>query len=88
MLISIFIFLSLIVWYLGTLYYHSQRDRIKIEKQSELSAIANLKANEIITWRQERLNDAEIITDNPLIRDEIKTLINGKSAVSRAKIEK
>ena len=87
-LITIFIIVSVIVWYLGTLYYHIQRDRIKIEKQSELSAIANLKANEIIIWRQERLNDADVITDNPLFRDEIKYLINSKSAVSRDKIEK
>jgi len=86
-LIVVFILLSIVVWYLGTLYYHSQRDRIKVEKQSELSAIANLKANEIITWKKERLNDADLISGNQLYRDGILSLIKGKNGVSRNKIE-
>lgn len=86
-LISIFILLSIIVWYLGTLYYHSQRDRIKIEKQSELSTIASLKANEIITWKNERLNDADLISDNPLLKDIILSTVKNKSNTSKIKIE-
>lgn len=74
-LIIIFIFLSVVIWHLGTLYYKSQRDRIKTEKQNELSAIANLKVNEIIAWRNERLNDGEMISRNPLIKDEIISLL-------------
>ncbi|MBI5401865.1 MAG: PAS domain S-box protein [Ignavibacteriae bacterium] len=87
MLISVFILLSLVVWYLGTLYYHSQRDRIKTEKQSELSAIANLKAVEIITWQKERLNDGDLISQNPLILDEIIKILNGKSKGSKENVE-
>lgn len=78
-LILIFIFLSFIVWHLGSLYYKSQRDRIKTEKQNELSAVANLKVNELITWRNERLNDGEMIRNNPLLNDEILMLIKDKN---------
>lgn len=85
-LISIFILLSLVVWYLGTLYYQSQRDRIKTEKQSELSAIANLKAIEVITWQKERINDADLISYNPLIMDEIANLFKGKSSKSKENV--
>jgi len=87
-LITIFVMLSVIVWYLGTLYYNSQRDRIKIEKQSELSAIANLKVNEIVTWRNERLQDAQIITDNLLIKDGILSLIKNKNSKEKQKVDK
>lgn len=87
-LIVIFVLLSIVVWYLGTLYYQSQRDRIKTEKYSELSAIANLKVNEIITWRNERLNDGELISSNPLIRDEILSLLKNKDPKTKQNINK
>ncbi|MCX6165058.1 MAG: PAS domain S-box protein [Ignavibacteriae bacterium] len=87
-LIVIFVLLSIIVWYLGTLYYQSQRDRIKTEKYSELSAIANLKVNEIISWRNERLNDGESISSNPLIKDEILFLLKNRNEKTKQNINK
>jgi PAS domain S-box-containing protein len=87
-LIIVFVLLSLVVWYLGTLYYHTQRDRIKTEKQSELSAIANLKTSEIIAWKNERLNDADLMTYNPLLKDGITALINGKNEKVKQNIDK
>jgi PAS domain S-box-containing protein len=87
-LIVIFILLSVVVWYLGTLYYQSQRDRIKTEKQNELSAIANLKVNEIITWRNERLNDGELIKSNPFVKDEILSVLKNKNGITGQRFNK
>lgn len=87
-LIATFIMLSVIVWYIGTLYYNTQRERIKIENQSELSAIANLKVNEIETWRKERLNDADMITDNLLIKEGILSVIKNKNDKAKQKVDK
>jgi PAS domain S-box-containing protein len=87
-LIIIFILLSIVVSYFGTLYYRTQRDRIKNEKQGELSAIANLKVNEIISWRDEHIRDADLITNNPLLKEGITALINEKSEKSKQNIDK
>jgi PAS domain S-box-containing protein len=87
-LIVVFVLLSLVVWYLGSLYYYTQRDRIKNEKQSELSAIANLKASEVIAWKNERLNDADLLIFNPLLKDGILSLTSGKNEKAKQDIDR
>jgi PAS domain S-box-containing protein len=71
-LIIIFFLLSICIWIAGYLYYEHQREYIKKEKQDELSAIADLKIRQILNWRKERMADAEIIFNNPLIVPHIK----------------
>lgn len=85
-LIIIFILLSIVVWYLGTLYYKSQKDRIKTEKQNELVSVANLKVNEIETWKNERINDAELIIGNPLIKNELIEILQNRNSKNKAGI--
>jgi len=66
-LILIFIFLAIGITITGTLYYSNQKDHIKQDKYNELSAIADLKVNQISKWREERLGDAAVIFANPFI---------------------
>jgi len=71
-LIIIFFLLSICIWIAGYLYYEHQREYIKKGKQDELSAIADLKVRQILNWRKERMADAEVILNNPLIVPHIK----------------
>ena len=52
----------------GYLYYQRQRDNITNDKRTDLSAITDLKLNQIDGWRRERLADARMISENrPLV---------------------
>ncbi|MHB0956302.1 MAG: PAS domain S-box protein [Pirellulaceae bacterium] len=44
----------------GYWFYRHETQYIRSEKQSELKAIAELKANQIVAWRKERLADARV----------------------------
>src|ERR1035437_7965042 len=65
----IFLLFSAAIILLGIYYYRSQRARIFAEQENNLSAIAFLKINQIVSWHNERLGDAKVIkNDEPLIR--------------------
>jgi PAS domain S-box-containing protein len=66
-LIVIFALLSIGIWISGYLYYKYQKEDIKRDKQEDLAAIADLKVNQIVNWRRERLADAQNIFENKLI---------------------
>lgn len=63
-LILLFLLLILLIGTGGYLYYGNQKKHIKKEKESELLAIADLKVNQIASWRKERLGDAEVLFEN------------------------
>jgi hypothetical protein len=44
-------------------YYHKQRHLAVTRAQNELEAIANLKASQIVYWRQERQLRIPMISD-------------------------
>jgi PAS domain S-box-containing protein len=66
-LLIIFFVLIIVVNILCFFYFENQKDHIKKEKQNELMAIADLKVDQIVNWRNERLADLSAILDNPLI---------------------
>ena len=63
----ILLVLILVVNILGFIYFENQKNHIKKEKQNELMAIADLKVDQIVNWRNERLADLSSVLDNPLI---------------------
>jgi signal transduction histidine kinase len=69
----------------GLLYYESQKKQIRKEKQNELSAIADLKVSQIITWRKERLADAVTIRENLFLAPRIRRLLNQPKAAKGRK---
>jgi two-component system, cell cycle sensor histidine kinase and response regulator CckA len=73
--IPIIIFLVLVISFsaIAFFYYRFQKERVLHEKQNELSAIADLKIWQITQWRNERLGDAEIISENILAAQEIES---------------
>ena len=47
------------------LYYERYQAQYRAQVDAQLSAVAELKANELVTWRNERMADAETIRANP-----------------------
>jgi PAS domain S-box-containing protein len=64
-LIPVFLFFSVCIIGLGWFFYSQREKSIKEDKQAELSAIADLKAEQIVRWREERLTDARVIISDP-----------------------
>jgi len=65
----IFLLFSVAIILVGIFYYESQKNKIFTEQENNLSAIALLKINQILSWRNERIEDATVIShDKPLIR--------------------
>jgi PAS domain S-box-containing protein len=62
-----FIFLSSCIVVAGWLFYQSRENMIKKDKQTELSAIADLKAEQIELWLSERTFDAGNIRNDPFV---------------------
>jgi PAS domain S-box-containing protein len=68
-LVEIFLLFSVAIILVGIFYYESQKNKIFTEQENNLSAIALLKINQILSWRNERIEDATVIShDKPLIR--------------------
>ena len=63
-LILVFIILSAGIVTAGYLYYHNHEKHYRTEVERQLSAIAELKADELAGWRKERLGDASVFYKN------------------------
>lgn len=78
-LIIIFVILSIGILTTGYLYYKNQEDYITKEKQQELAAINALKIDQIISWRQERIDYASTIMDDPFLAMRVRDFIKGRN---------
>ena len=68
-LVIIFTLFTIAIIILSFSYYKSQRRRIIAENQNYLTAVSELKTEQIVQWHSERMSDAAIIKDNaPLVR--------------------
>ena len=86
-LLFIFLLFSISIIISGYLSYNNVKKSVKQEAQNELSAIADLKVEQITNWRRERIGNAQVIYENPLIADEIGQYFNrGKTAPSKRDI--
>jgi len=77
-LVLIFSLLSAGILGLGYFYYAYQVALLERAKEAELNAIADLKVNQITAWRQERLNDAQLIFNSPHLATEVKDWFKGQ----------
>ena len=78
-LIFIFIIFSCGILIFGYLYYKNQENYITREKQQELSAIIALKIDQIISWRQERIDFASKIMDDHFLSMRVSDFIKSKT---------
>ncbi len=66
-LVLVFLFLALGIGLSGYLYYSSQKEQLRKNIGDELSAIADLKMNQIVAWRSGIIEDARSISGNEII---------------------
>jgi PAS domain S-box-containing protein len=78
-LVLIFLLLSAGILVLGYVYYESQVAHYQREMKADLNAIADLKAKEIMAWRQERLKDGRSIMEDPMFAAKVKGYFDGTS---------
>jgi PAS domain S-box-containing protein len=78
-LILIFVVLSIGILTTGYLYYKNQEAYITKEKQQELAAIIALKIDQIISWRQEHIDYASTIMDDPFLAMRVRDFFKGKA---------
>lgn len=63
-LLAVFFCLTAITIGGSLAYYHSQKKQIRVQQAQYLSAVSDLKIQQLADWRQERLKDAESIIAN------------------------
>ena len=61
----------------GYWLYRHQTQAIRSEKQSDLKAIAELKASQIANWRSERVGDARVHSRRAVLRSAVGRWLNG-----------
>lgn len=78
--ILVFILLTIIIITASILFYQYRQGEIKTEKYIELSAIGELKMNQIITWRDEKIADALVLSHDVILNDVISRFIKYNAA--------
>ena len=78
--LAVYLVISTLVALCGYGYYAHHRHISIVEKEAELSAIADLKAREISQWRKERLADATSIYANAPIAHRVNDYLHGRES--------
>lgn len=73
-LVAVFVFLAAGFVVAGYVYFDQNRRTSEKHAKDQLNAVADLKARQVITWRDERLSDARFIFANREIALEISRL--------------
>jgi PAS domain S-box-containing protein len=68
-LILVFVLLATGIVISGFLYYRQYEMHYRTDMEHQLSAIADLKADELVQWRKERLGDAELFYNNSIFSE-------------------
>ena len=76
-LIAVFILLTIVFATAGYLLFSYQKKSITRDKHNELAAISQLKVDQIVNWRNERLGDANTIFYNKSFTNHIKQYLGG-----------
>lgn len=77
-LFIIFLFLCLGIGLIGYFYYKHQVAHIKQDKQNDVAAILDLKIQQIVNWRLERLADAKMIREDHFFAQRVKGMQEGQ----------
>lgn len=63
---------------MGYAYHKYQVAFLQKAQEAELSALADLKVQQIVTWRRERLNDALLLADDPDLALQVHAWLKGQ----------
>jgi PAS domain S-box-containing protein len=77
--IAVVVLLALGIAFSGYLYFSYQKKRIRAGIRGEISAVADLKADQISEWREERFSDARFFYRNVPFRLLVQKLLQNPS---------
>ncbi len=84
----LFFLISIVIIGFGFLFYQSQKKSFKEDKFDELTAISNLKSNQINNWFSERSGEAEFVFHNRHFKNTLKEFVlNSKSTILKKEIK-
>jgi PAS domain S-box-containing protein len=78
--VSVLIFTATVLTTVVILYSLAQRQRILSDAATEIEAVAQMKADQIAHWREERLNDAKLIHENITLVEHIDAMFIRENA--------
>jgi PAS domain S-box-containing protein len=69
-------------------YWHYGREKEQIMQQNEqtLNAIATLKAKEIKVWYRQKLYNVKVISDNPYLKEVVKSFVRSNSPIDSTRL--
>jgi hypothetical protein len=73
---AVFLAMSAAGWW----YYEDQKTSIVGNRMAEISAIADLKVQQIMDWQQDRIIDAMVLLTNPYSEREVSALASGRAS--------
>ncbi len=79
-LAAVSIAVSLAMSAAGQWYYMDQKDAIVENRKAEILAIADLKVQQIVDWRHDRVIDAMVLLTNPYSEREVFNIASGKAS--------
>jgi PAS domain S-box-containing protein len=77
-LLLIFSLLATGILSLGYFFYDYQVTFFQNHRATDLNDIADLKVKQIMAWRRDRMNDAQLIVNDPVLAGQVYNWFNGK----------
>ena len=77
-LLLIFSLLAAGILSLGYFFYRYQITFYQNLKAADLNVIADLKARQVTTWRRDRMNDAQLIVNDPIFASQVDAWFQGE----------
>ena len=74
-LFALFSLLALLLVAVGWEFYRYQSEAIRQDKTNQLRSIAELKINQLVQWRHERLSDAHSYSSNPFLNQAVRNWV-------------
>ena len=75
-LVILFVILAAAIFVTSYVYYRNYERHYKLEIDHQLSAISDLKVNELVGWKNERMGDAGVFYHNSLFSSRVRHLFN------------
>jgi len=86
-LVIVFLLLATAVGLTGYHYYDYQKIQLQKEIQNQLLVVAELKVEQVVNWREERLADAAVFLSSPALLSDIRhILINAGTAEMKGEL--
>ncbi|HWQ67389.1 MAG TPA: PAS domain S-box protein [Methanospirillum sp.] len=78
-LILIFLVLAAGIILAGNLYYQSYEQEYRSEVENQLTSVGDLKVNGLISWRSERIGDAQVFVQNNIFSSQVSEIQHNPS---------